>query len=216
MKQIPINQDGELLWANPYEKLEEIKTAMKPCLESVQKKVKQNDMAQFPRKLEFNGYINQMLVVNFRKFPKVPSKYAVDVDVETLKDYSTCYFDLVAFVLEYYQEFVSTKPLFCMFCGVEPYCYNQWLISNDPDIVTEIQFLETHFEEITVLSAQTGKLKEKSSENRLKINGIGHNVNLKNNDDNIPTINLVSFDVDSVQRQIANMGIKVIEKNIKK
>lgn len=212
MAQIPMNENGELLWANPYDKLEKIKEAMKPCLESVQKKVKQNDMAQFPRKLEFNGYINQMLVVNFRKFPKVPSKYAVDVDVETLKDYATCYFDLIAYVLDYYQEFVSTKPLFCMFCGIEPYCYNQWLISPDADIVTEIQFLETHFEEITVLSAQTGKLKEKSSENRLKINGIGHNVNLKNNDDNIPTINLVSFDVDSVQRQIANMGIKVIEK----
>ena len=212
MAQIPMNEDGELLWANPYEKLEVIKEAMKSCLESVKAKIRANDVSQFPRKLEFNGYINQMLVVNFRKFPKVPSKYAVDIDIETLRDYATCYFDLVAYVLDSYQEFVSTKPLFCMFCGIEPYCYNQWLLSPDPDIVTEIQFLETHFEEITVLAAQTGKLKEKSSENRLKINGIGHNINLKNNEEQGATINLISYDLDSVQQQIANMGIKVIEK----
>ena len=99
-----------------------------------------------------------------------------------------------------------------MFCGIEPYCYNQWLISRDPDIVSEIQFAETHFEEITVLSAQTGRLKEKSSENRLKSNGIGHNLNLKTDEEKTQTINVITYDADSVNKQLANMGIKLIDK----
>jgi len=212
MTTIAFNEDGTSVWFDAEEKLKTIKAALLPHLETIKKKWDKNEIAAFPRKLEFNSYINQLLVINFRKFPKVSSKYAVDIDIETLRSYVNCYFDLVEFVLEYYQEFVSTKPLFCMFCGIEPYCYNQWLISPNPDILAEIQFVETHLEEITVLSAQTGKLKEKSSENRLKSNGIGHNLNLKSDEEKTPTINLVSFDVDSVSRQIANMGIKVIDK----
>lgn len=212
MTAIVYNEDGSPIWTDPKEKLDVVKQALEPQLETIKKKWDRNEIAEFPRKLEFNSYINQLLVINFRKFPKVSSKYAVDIDVETLREYVNCYFDLVEFILGYYQEFVSTKPLFCMFCGIEPYCYNQWLISPNPDILAEIQFVETHLEEITVLSAQTGKLKEKSSENRLKSNGIGHNLNLKTAEESAPTINLVSFDVDSVTRQIANMGIKVIDK----
>ena len=212
MTTIPINTDGEMLWYDPFAKLEKIKQAIQPQLESIKKKWDKNEVSQFPRKLEFNTYISQMLALNFRKFPKIPSKYAVDVDVQTLKDYIDCYFDLVEFILCFYEEFVSTKPLFCMFCGVEPYCYNQWLISQNPDVVSEIQFAETHFEEITVLSAQTGRLKEKSSENRLKSNGIGHNLNLKTAEESTPTINLVAYDAESISRQIANMGIKLIDK----
>jgi hypothetical protein len=212
MTTVVYNEDGTPIWVDAQEKLNAVKQALLPQLQDIKKKWDKNEISMYPRKLEFNSYINQLLVINFRKFPKVPSKYAVDVDIETLRDYVNCYFDLIEFILQYYQEFVSTKPLFCMFCGIEPYCYNQWLISQNPDILTEIQFVETHLEEITVLSAQTGKLKEKSSENRLKSNGIGHNLNLKTEEEKIPTINLVSFDVDSVSRQIANMGIKVIDK----
>lgn len=212
MTTIVYNEDGSPIWVDAKQKLDAVKQALLPQLEIIKKKWEKNEIAMFPRKLEFNSFINQLLVINFRKFPKVSSKYAVDIDVETLREYVDCYFDLVEFILSYYQEFVSTKPLFCMFCGIEPYCYNQWLISPNPDILSEIQFVETHLEEITVLSAQTGKLKEKSSENRLKSNGIGHNLNLKTAEESAPTINLVSLDVDSVTRQIANMGIKVIDK----
>ena len=212
MTTIAYNEDGSPVWFDAREKLKIVKEAILLQLQDIQKKWNRNEVAQFPRKLEFNSYINQLLVINFRKFPKVPSKYAVDVDVETLREYVDCYFDLVEFILSYYPEFVSTKPLFCMWAGVEPYRFNQWLVSPNPDILSEIQFVETHLEEITILSAQTGKLKEKSSENRLKSNGIGHNLNLKSEEDKTPTINLVSFDADSVARQIANMGIKVIDK----
>jgi hypothetical protein len=74
MTTIPINTDGEMLWYDPFAKLEKIKQAIQPQLESIKKKWDRNEVAQFPRKLEFNTYISQMLALNFRKFPKIPSK----------------------------------------------------------------------------------------------------------------------------------------------
>lgn len=211
MSNIILNPDGSSIWTDPKEKLELIKKALTPNLQILKTKWDYNESAQYPRKLEYNPFISQSLTLQFRKFPKVPNNYAVDIDVETLREYIDCYFDLVGFILDFYPEFVSTKPLFIMFCGVDPYTYSQWLISPKSEIQSEIQFVETHLEEITVLSAQTGRLKEKSSETRLKSNGIGHNLNLKTEEENTPTINLVSFDAESVARKLENLGVKMID-----
>lgn len=212
MSNIVLNGDGSNIWIDPHKKLEAVKTALTPHLQRIKTKWEVNEVAQYPRKLEYNPFISQSLTLQFRKFPKVPNNYAVDIDIDTLRDYIDCYFDLVEFILNYYPEFVSTKPLFIMFCGVDPYTYNQWLIDGSSDIQSEIQFIETHLEEITVLSAQTGRLKEKSSETRLKSNGIGHNLNLKTSEENVQTINLVSFDKESVMRKLENLGVKMLDK----
>ena len=212
MSDIVLNPDGTSIWTDAREKLEAVKSALTPHLQRIKTKWEYNENSQYPRKLEYNPFISQSLTLQFRKFPKVPSNYAVDIDVDILRGYIDCYFDLVEFVLGYYPEFVSTKPLFIMFCGVDPYAYSQWLISTNSDIQSEIQFVETHLEEITVLSAQTGRLKEKSSETRLKSNGIGHNLNLKTSEENVQTINLVSFDKESVMRKLENLGVKMLDK----
>lgn len=212
MSDVILNADGTPIWTDPHKKLDAVKTALTPHLQKIKTKWELNEVAQYPRKLEYNPFISQSLTLQFRKFPKVPSNYAVDIDVDILRGYIDCYFDLVEFVLGYYPEFVSTKPLFIMFCGVDPYAYSQWLISTNSDIQSEIQFVETHLEEITVLSAQTGRLKEKSSETRLKSNGIGHNLNLKTSEENVQTINLVSFDKESVMRKLENLGVKMLDK----
>lgn len=210
MSDIILNTDGTSIWTDPHEKLEAVKVALLPNLQKIKTKWETNEVAQYPRKLEYNPFISQSLTLQFRKFPKVQSNYAVDIDIDTLREYINCYFDLVEFILDFYPEFVSTKSLFILWCGVEPYVYSQWLISSHPEILSEIQFVETHLEEVTMLSAQTGRLKEKSSETRLKSNGIGHNLNLKTVEDTTPTINLVSFDKDSVLRKLENLGVKMI------
>lgn len=211
MSDIVLNPDGTSIWTDAREKLEAVKKALTPHLQRIKTKWEYNENIQFPRKLEFNPFLSQTLVLNFRRYPKIPSNYAIEIDIHTLREYIDCYFDLVEYILQFYPEFVSTKSLFILWCGVDSYAYSQWLISPNPEILTEIQFVETHLEEITVLSAQTGRLKEKSSEIRLKSNGIGHNLNLKTVEENVQTINLVSFDKDSVLRKLENLGVKMID-----
>lgn len=211
MSDIVLNPDGTSIWTDAREKLEAVKSALTPHLQRIKTKWEYNENSQFPRKLEFNPFLSQTLVLNFRRYPKIPSNYAIEIDIHTLREYIDCYFDLVEYILQFYPEFVSTKSLFILWCGVDSYAYSQWLISPNPDILAEIQFVETHLEEITILSAQTGRLREKSSETRLKSNGIGHNLNLKNTEETTQTINLVSFDKDSVLRKLENLGVKMLD-----
>ena len=211
MSDIVLNPDGTSIWTDAREKLEAVKSALTPHLQRIKTKWEYNENSQFPRKLEFNPFLSQTLVLNFRRYPKIPSNYAIEIDINTLREYIDCYFDLVEYILQFYPEFVSTKSLFILWCGVDSYAYSQWLISPNPDILAEIQFVETHLEEITILSAQTGRLREKSSETRLKSNGIGHNLNLKNTEETTQTINLVSFDKDSVLRKLENLGVKMLD-----
>ena len=211
MSDIVLNPDGTSIWTDPHEKLEAVKSALTPHLQRIKTKWEYNENSQYPRKLEFNPFLSQTLVLNFRRYPKIPSNYAIEIDIHTLREYIDCYFDLVEYILQFYPEFVSTKSLFILWCGVDSYAYSQWLISPNPDILAEIQFVETHLEEITILSAQTGRLREKSSETRLKSNGIGHNLNLKNTEETTQTINLVSFDKDSVLRKLENLGVKMLD-----
>ena len=211
MSEIVLNADGTSIWTDAREKLEAVKSALTPHLQRIKTKWEYNENSQFPRKLEFNPFLSQTLVLNFRRYPKIPSNYAIEIDIHTLREYIDCYFDLVEYILQFYPEFVSTKSLFILWCGVDSYAYSQWLISPNPDILAEIQFVETHLEEITILSAQTGRLREKSSETRLKSNGIGHNLNLKNTEETTQTINLVSFDKDSVLRKLENLGVKMLD-----
>lgn len=211
MSDIVMNADGTSIWTDPHEKLEAVKSALTPHLQRIKTKWEYNENSQYPRKLEFNPFLSQTLVLNFRRYPKIPSNYAIEIDIHTLREYIDCYFDLVEYILQFYPEFVSTKSLFILWCGVDSYAYSQWLISPNPDILAEIQFVETHLEEITILSAQTGRLREKSSETRLKSNGIGHNLNLKNTEETTQTINFVSFDKDSVLRKLENLGVKMLD-----
>ena len=211
MSDIVMNADGTSIWTDPHEKLEAVKSALTPHLQRIKTKWEYNENSQYPRKLEFNPFLSQTLVLNFRRYPKIPSNYAIEIDIHTLREYIDCYFDLVEYILQFYPEFVSTKSLFILWCGIDSYAYSQWLISPNPDILAEIQFVETHLEEITILSAQTGRLREKSSETRLKSNGIGHNLNLKNTEETTQTINLVSFDKDSVLRKLENLGVKMLD-----
>lgn len=211
MSEIVLNADGTSIWTDAREKLEAVKSALTPHLQRIKTKWEYNENSQYPRKLEFNPFLSQTLVLNFRRYPKIPSNYAIEIDINTLREYIDCYFDLVEYILQFYPEFVSTKSLFILWCGVDSYAYSQWLISPNPDILAEIQFVETHLEEITILSAQTGRLREKSSETRLKSNGIGHNLNLKNTEETTQTINLVSFDKDSVLRKLENLGVKMLD-----
>lgn len=215
-QKIILDSDGNSIWLDPAEKLRKIASSIKVKMDDIRNKYIENENAIKPKKLNYTLLINQILTFEFHRFPQVRRDYAQSIDVDTLKGYINCYFELLDYILWCYPDFLSTKALFCLFVGVAPIVYNDWLFSNDPDISVEMQFLETHLQDVTLLSSQTGLAKEKSAENRLKAGGIGHNLQLKNdNEGQQTTINLVSYDAESLQHQIAKMGLTVTKKSTK-
>jgi hypothetical protein len=87
--------------------------------------------------------------------------------------------------------------------------YNNWLLSGNPDILAEIQFVEGYLVDSAMLQAQTGKVKEKSTEIRLRSSDLGHNINIKPAVDEKPQIQVVAYDLDSVQRAISGFGLNM-------
>ena len=217
MSEIVINEEGDSIWIDPKEKLESIKKALLPHLQQLKLKWDRNENSQFPRKLDFSGIIANRLTLEMHKFPIVPTKYALEINHETLKQYVTCYFELIEFIMCYYDEFISTKNIFCQFLGVESFVYNRLLLSQNYDIVAEMQFVEGHLVDSNMLLAQTGKIKEKSTEIRLRSSDLGHNINIKPAIDEKPQINVIAYDVDSVKSMISGFGLnmKSIENNKK-
>lgn len=209
MSEIVLNPDGTSIWTDAREKLEAVKSALTPHLQRIKTRWEYNENSQYPRKLDFSSTILSRLTLAFRKFPLVPSRYAVDIDIETLKQYTSCFFDLVEFIMEYYDEFICTKNVFCQFMGIESFVYNNWLLSGNPDILAEIQFVEGYLVDSAMLQAQTGKVKEKSTEIRLRSSDLGHNINIKPAVDEKPQIQVVAYDLDSVQKAISGFGLNM-------
>lgn len=215
MSDIVLNADGTSIWTNPQEKLEEVKNSLLPHLQRIKTKWDYNESSAFPRKLEFNAQISQRVTLTLRKFPIVPSKYATELDIDLLRDYIDTFYQMVEFIMDFYEDFLVTKVLFCQFLGIDTWTYNQLLLSPDPDILTEMRIVDEMFVNATLLSAQIGKTKEKSSEIRMRVDGVGHSVEMKPSGDEKTTINLISYDPDSVKRSLANMGIKLLDNNKK-
>jgi hypothetical protein len=97
---------------------------------------------------------------------------------------------------------------FCEWLGIDAWSYNQLLISPNPDILAQINFVEEGIINNTLMASQTGKAKEKSTEVRLRANNFGHNINIKPADEK-PQIQLVAYDLDSVQRAISGFGLNM-------
>ena len=211
MSDIVMNADGTSIWTDPHEKLEAVKSALTPHLQRIKTKWEYNENSQYPRQLSFNSQLATRLSLIFHRFPIVPSKYAIDIDIDTLKDYVDCFYELVEYIMDYYEDFIITKVLFVNFLRCESYVYNQLLLSPDPDILTEMHIIDENFVNETLLSAEVGKTKEKSSSIRMSVDGVGHSVSLKPTFEDKPTINVISYDVESITKRLENLGVKMLD-----
>ena len=209
MSEIILNADGTSIWTDPHEKLEAVKSALTPHLQRIKTKWEYNENSQYPRQLSFNSQLATRLSLIFHRFPIVPSKYAIDIDIDTLKDYVDCFYELVEYIMDYYEDFMVTKVFFCEWLGIDAWTYNQLLLSPNPDILAQINFVEEGIINNTLMASQTGKAKEKSTEVRLRANNFGHNINIKPAIDEKPQIQVVAYDLDSVQRAISGFGLNM-------
>lgn len=200
-----INEDGSFVWIPPEEKLEHIKEAMGTTMTKVRKRVYDNECRDKPLNLNLNTYIATNLFNALSVFPNVPYNCAIDIDLETLREYILGFRKLVSYIIDNYDDYVCTKEQFNAFVGISYGAYNTLMTSSDPDILAEMERLEGFLGEIQLVSAQTGKLKERSTETRLKADGIGHGMNLKNEEDKKGGITVNVFDPDSINKRLGNI-----------
>ena len=200
-----INEDGSFVWIPPKEKINYIKEDLAETLERVRLRVEKNEARDKPQKLNLNTYISTKLFNALSYFPNVPYNCAINIDLETLREYILAFRKLVGYIIDYYDDYVCTKEQFNAFMGISYGAYNTLLISSDADILAEMERLEGFLGEIQLVSAQTGIFKEKSTETRLRADGIGHGMNLKNEEDKKGGITVNVFDPDAINKKLGNI-----------
>lgn len=205
MKTIINNDDGSFVWIPPKEKLKQVIETIEPIMCKVRRRVADNECREKPQKLNLNTYIATNLFNALSVFPNVPYNCAIAVDVETLREYIMSFRYLVGHIIDSYDDYVCTKEQFNAFMGISYGAYNTLLISSDADILAEMERLEGFLGEIQLVSAQTGIFKEKSTETRLRADGIGHGMNLKNEEDKKGGITVNVFDPDAINKKLGNI-----------
>lgn len=214
-KDIVIDEDGELLWIDAFEKLEKIKESITPELQTIKIRYEKNENSDYPRKLNFNANLTQVLFIAFSKFKKIPYNYAIGVDAETFRDYANAYMELLSYIKGFYPDFIGSKTTFTTFMGISANAYTNILTtSQDPDLVAEIESLNDKLCELEVVSAQSGISKEKSTETKLRADGVGYGLNLRPDIQSITINNNLKLDKENVDRRIASIfGSKMLENN---
>lgn len=216
--EIVIDENGEPLWVNAFEKLEKIKESITPELQTIKIRYEINENSDKPRKLNFNANLTQILFIAFSKFKKIPYSYAISIDAETFRDYADAYMQLLSYIRDFYPDFIGSKTTFTAFMGISANAYaNILTTSQNADLVAEIESLNDKLCELEVVSAQSGISKEKSTETKLRADGVGYGLNLRPDIQSITINNNLKLDKENVDRRIASIfGSKMLENNKKK
>lgn len=212
METIVINDDGSYLWTDPQIKLDKLKQDVEPKLREIALRYERNESSQYPRKLNYNTQITTILMNSLSQFKNIPNIYVNGMSAETFRDYIIKFREMVSWVLEFYPDYVCSKEQFNAFMGITFSAYNDLLNSSNPDILCEAERLEGFLGELQLVSAQTGIFKEKTTETRLRADGIGHNLNLRPDVQSITVNNNYKLGAEEVNKRLASiLGGKFLE-----
>lgn len=206
MKNIIIDENGDVIWENAFEKLEKVKAEIQKELSVIKRRYDINERAQMPRKLNFNATLTQTLFIAFNRFKKIPYKYAIQIEYEVLSEYVSAYMELLGYIKDYYPDFVGSKALFTAFIGISASAYSYLLTAcPDPDVLGELEMLNDKLCEMEFLSAQSGLAKEKSTESKLRADTVGYGVNLTPDFKNVTVNNYAQIGSDEVNKRLASI-----------
>lgn len=216
--EIFLDENCEPIWLDAFEKKEKVQKMIEPELQSVKERYERNENAIYPRKLNLNATITQTLFIALSKFKKIPYNYALDVSVDIFRDYANAYMELLNFIKGFYPDFIGSKAIFTAFMGISTNAYSSLLATSpNPDLCAEIESLNDNLCELEVVSAQSGISKEKSTETKLRADGVGYGVNLRPDIQTITTNINLKLDKESIDKRLASMfGTKMIESKKRK
>lgn len=214
------DENGEMteIFVNPFEKLATIKAKLEKDLQTIKRRYEANENSQYPRKLNFNVNIVSSVLIACNSFPKVPYKYAVDVDVQIFKDNVSAFMELWEWIKGYYPDFVCSKTLFTNFMGISASAYSFILTnSTDADLASEIEQLNDILCEVEISAAQFGTAKEKTTTTKLGAGGVGYGMDLKTMPESVTINNNLGLGASEVKKQLESiLGVGLIEGKGKK
>lgn len=214
MGRIILDADGNSIWADSGERLKDIKFILQPHLEDIKKKIDANDKRMYPQKLNFIPTITNLLDGYLRKKRLVRYDYAKDIDADTLQEFSEAFFDLLIFIRNYVPEYVANKQTFCAFVSISVSAFNELRNSNDGDIVAIIENLSDSFMETNMSGAMGGTVNTTATFNRMRAKDSGYSMQLKADEQQQQSNNLIIMDNDTVKKQLESVfGGKFIGKS---
>lgn len=202
-----IDNEGLFVWADPKSRLEIIEEQMKPKLEEIKRKVDENDKRMYPQKLNFIGVLNNYLDTCVRKGDRVRYDDAITINYNILKGFYDAWFDLMAFIREYYPEYFANKQLFSGFCGFSTQVFDYLTTSQDADIIALMTSLIDSMIDSNFAAGQSGTTSNTMTTSRLKAGGnAGYDVKIKNESENGTTNNFMLINNENIEKQLKKLG----------
>ena len=212
MGRIILDENGNSIWGEPQERFNEIKTILQPHLEDIKKKIEANDKRMYPQKLNFIPNVTNLLDGYLRKRKLVRYDYAIDIDADTLQDFSVAFFDLLIFIRQYVPEYVANKQTFCAFVSISVSAFNELRNSQDGDIVSIIDNLSDSFMETNMSGAMGGTVNTTATFNRMRAKDSGYSMQLKADEQQQCGNTLVIMDNDTAKKRLSNIfGNKLLK-----
>lgn len=214
MGTIILDANGNSIWGESSERLKDIKSILQSHLEEIKKKIEFNDKKMYPQKLNFIPNITNLLDGYLRKKRLVRYDYAINIDADTLQEFSEAFFDLLIFIRTYVPEYVANKQTFCAFISIPVSAFNELRNSTDGDIVAIIENLSDSFMETNMSGAMGGTVNTTATFNRMRAKDSGYSMQLKADEQQQQSNNLIIMDNDTVKKQLESVfGGKFIGKS---
>ena len=205
MGRIILDEQGNSIWGEPQERLNDIKFILQPHLEDIKKKIEANDKRMYPQKLNFIPNITNLLDGYLRKKRLIRYDYAIDIDAETLQGFSEAFFDLLIFIRGYVPEYVANKQTFCAFVSISVSAFNDLKNSQDGDIVSIIDNLSDSFMETNMIGAMGGTVNTTATFNRMRAKDSGYSMQLKADEQQQTANTMIIMDNDTVKKKLEGM-----------
>lgn len=202
-----LNDNGLYIWCNPQDKLNEIEVGIKSKLEEIKRKLDENEKRAYPQKLNFISIVNNYVDTICRKSERVRYDDAILIDYNTLKGYYDAWFDLMAFIREYYPEYFANKQLFSGFCGFSTQVFDYLCNSQDGDILALMNSLVDSMVDSNFAAGQSGTASNTMTTSRLKAGGnAGYDVKIKNDSETATTNNYMLLTNENIEKQLKKLG----------
>lgn len=212
MGRIILDENGNSIWGEPQERFNEIKNILQPHLEDIKKKIEVNDKRMYPQKLNFIPNVTNLLDGYLRKKRLIRYDYAINIDADTLQDFSVAFFDLLIFIRQYVPEYVANKQTFCAFVSISVSAFNELRNSQDGDIVSIIDNLSDSFMETNMSGAMGGTVNTTATFNRMRAKDSGYSMQLKADEQQQGGNTLVIMDNDTAKKRLSNIfGNKLLK-----
>lgn len=173
MKKIYMDESGNVrdLLA---ERNEEIKAKLAPILEEFVNEKNANRALKVKEKLGYR-FAKQIFLV-LSAYPRMSAEEFVDLTYEELEDFWLKYQELTAYYNRYF-EIVDNRQLFLTFVGLNSRQYLELENSDDEDIKSLINSINTTFVGLGFVAGESGNADAKAVSTRLRANGeAGHGV----------------------------------------